>query len=105
MTTVTQTEALVPSATRDHRVYALTAGTELLGEYQDSAYQEPKFLIQRVDGQTMQLPRLLYGVACSLDGRDARQIADEVNAELGQDLTEEQTRFLVEERLYPAGIV
>src|SRR3954467_12094548 len=103
MTSVTQTQVLASSAAPDRRTYALTAGTELLGEYQDSAYQEPKFLIRRVDGQTMQLPRLLYGVACSLDGRDARQLARCVNAELGQELTEEQVRFLVEERLYPAG--
>src|SRR3954447_6652264 len=105
MTSVTQTQVLASSAAPDRRTYALTAGTELLGEYQDSAYQEPKYLIQRVDGQTMQLPRLLYGVASSLRGHDARQIADEVNADLGQDLTEDQVRFLVEERLFPAGIV
>ncbi|WP_456926776.1 hypothetical protein [Geodermatophilus sp. SYSU D00803] len=86
-------------------MYGLTPGTELLGEYQDSAYQEPKYLIQRVDGQTMQLPRLLYGVARALDGRDAGRIAETVNAELGQELTEDQVRFLIEERLYPAGIV
>ncbi len=99
------TQVLTPPTANGHRVYGLTAGTELLGEYQDSAYQEPKFLIQRVDGQTMQLPRLLYGVACALDGRDAKRIAETVNAEMGEELTEDQVRFLVEERLYPAGIV
>ncbi|PRY50684.1 putative peptide zinc metalloprotease protein [Geodermatophilus tzadiensis] len=98
-------QVLAPATENGHRLYGLTAGTELLGEYQDSAYQEPKYLIQRVDGQTMQLPRLLYGVACALDGRDARRIAETVNAELGQELTEDDVRFLVEERLYPAGIV
>ena len=104
MTSVAATDVL-DSPAADHRVYRLAAGTELLGEYQDSAYQEPKYLIQRVDGQTMQLPQLLYRVACSLDGRDAGQIAAEVNAELGMDITADQATFLVEERLRPVGVV
>ena len=88
------TDVLAPPA-GDQRAYRLTAGTEFLGEYQGSAYQEPKYLIQRVDGQTMQLPRLLYRVACALDGRAAGQIAAAVNAELGSDLTAEQVTFLI----------
>jgi putative peptide zinc metalloprotease protein len=92
-------------ATGNCRVHRLAAGTELLGEYKDSAYQDPRYLVQRADGQVMQLPGLLYRVACSLDGRDDDQIAAEVNAELGQDLTAEQVSFLVEERLRPVGLV
>jgi putative peptide zinc metalloprotease protein len=83
----------------------LAPGTELLGEYQDSAYQDPKFLVRRADGQVMQLPHLLYRLAGSLDGRDPEQIAADLSAELSRDLTAEQVTFLVEDRLRPVGII
>jgi putative peptide zinc metalloprotease protein len=105
MTSVTQTDVLDPPATGGHRIYRLTAGTELLGEYRDSAYQEPKYLVHRVDGQAMNLPRLLYRVLCSLDGRDTVEIARDLSAEFGQELTADQVAFLVEERLAPAGLI
>jgi putative peptide zinc metalloprotease protein len=83
----------------------LAPGTELLGEYRDSAYEDPRFIIRRADGQVMQLPRLLYRVAASLDGREAEQVAAELGVELGRDLTPEQVTFLVEDRLRPVGIL
>ncbi|HJX44235.1 MAG TPA: hypothetical protein VJ352_11200, partial [Geodermatophilus sp.] len=94
-----------PPVGRDHPGYRLAAGTELIGEYQDSGLQTPKYLIRRADGQVMQLPLLLYRVAGSLDGRDAGRIATELSAELGRELTPGQVAFLVEERLRPAGVV
>ncbi len=89
----------------DHRRYRLAVGTELIGEYQDSGLQRPKYLVQRADGQVMQLSGLLYRVACSLDGRDTAEIAAELSAELGRDLTADQVAFLVEERLDHVGII
>ncbi|WP_448639880.1 hypothetical protein [Geodermatophilus sp. URMC 63] len=83
----------------------LAPGTELLGEYRDSAYEDPRFIIRRVDGQVMQVPRLLYRLAGSLDGRDAEQVAADLSAELDRELTADQVTFLVEQRLRPAGIV
>ncbi|WP_433507502.1 hypothetical protein ACQP04_14190 [Pseudonocardia halophobica] len=84
----------------------LADGTELIGEYKGSGYQEPKYLLRRCDGQVMQLPALLYRVASSLDGRrDDGELACALSAELGQDLTADDIAFLVEERLRPVGIV
>jgi putative peptide zinc metalloprotease protein len=105
MAGVAESDVLAPPVTGDHRVHRLARGTELLGEYKDSAYQEPKYLVQRADGQVMQLPGLLYRVASSLDGRDAGQIAADINEEVGHDLTGQQVSFLVEERLRPVGLI
>src|SRR3954453_5362484 len=102
---VTQGDVLDLPATSGGGLPRLAAGTELLGEYKDSAYEEPRFLIRRADGQVMQLPGLLYRVAGSLDGRDAPQVAADLNAELGLELTAEQIVFLVEDRLRPLGVL
>jgi putative peptide zinc metalloprotease protein len=96
---------VVSPASDDVRPLRLAPGTELLGEFQDSAYQTPRFLVQRADGQVMQLPRLLYRLAGSMDGADAGHIAAQLNAELDEELTAEQVSFLVNERLRPVGIV
>jgi len=95
----------VGAAAPENRAPRLAAGTELLGEYQDSGYQTPKYLICRADGQVLQLSRLLYLLADALDGREAGQIATSLSAELGQDLTADHVTYLVEERLRPAGLV
>ncbi|HEV7898417.1 MAG TPA: hypothetical protein VGP31_11295, partial [Planosporangium sp.] len=83
----------------------LARGVELLGEYQDSGYWLPKYLVRRADGQVMQLPLLLYRVAGSLDGRDVDEIARDLNADMGEDLTGEQVSFLVDERLRAVGLI
>jgi putative peptide zinc metalloprotease protein len=99
-------DVLTCPASREAQVHRLAPGTELLGQYQDSGLQEPRYLVRRSDGQVMQLPTLLYRVASSLDGvRDDGRVASTVSREAGQDLTAEQVSFLVEERLRPAGII
>jgi putative peptide zinc metalloprotease protein len=105
MTTLTDDGQSPPAAVVEDPVRRLAEGTELLGEYQDSGYRTPKFLVRRADGQVMQLPLLLYRVACLLDGRDAERMATDLSAELGQDLTADQVSYLVEERLRPAGLL
>src|SRR5438309_10255363 len=55
-------EAIVRSAPR------LADGLELIGEYRDSGFQEPHYIVRRADGQIIQLPRLMYVLAASLDG-------------------------------------
>ncbi|MFD2092378.1 hypothetical protein [Blastococcus deserti] len=105
MTGVVESDLRVPAVAGGARVHRLADGTELLGEYKDSAYQDPRYLVRRADGQVMQLPGLLYRVACSLDGRDDAQVAADVSAELGQALTGEQVAFLAEERLRPVGLI
>ncbi|MCW2534160.1 MAG: hypothetical protein JWP62_3730, partial [Blastococcus sp.] len=97
--------ALGPPAVRTGHVRRLAEGTELLGEYQDSSYVTPTYLVRRADGQVMQLPLLLYRVAGSLDGRTVDEIARDLNAEMGEELTGEQVYFLVDERLRAVGLV
>lgn len=105
MASVVDSDVPPPLARDEHRGYHLATGTELIGEYQDSGLETPSYLVQRADGQVMQLPHLLYRLAGSLDGRDAGQIAADLSAELGRDLTSGQVSFLVEERLRPVGMV
>jgi putative peptide zinc metalloprotease protein len=84
----------------------LADGTELLGELKDSGFAKPQSLVRRVDGQVIQLSRLLYMVLCLLDGtRGADAIAAELSAGLGRTLTGDQVRYLVTAKLAPLGLV
>jgi putative peptide zinc metalloprotease protein len=84
----------------------LADGLELIGEYQGSGFQEPRYIVRRADGQVIQLPRLLYLLAASVDGqRDQAQVASVLSAEFGKVVQAEQVAFLVDNRLRPAGIV
>jgi putative peptide zinc metalloprotease protein len=84
----------------------LAEGTELIGEYQGSGFQEPRYIVRRADGQVIQLPRLLYLLAASLDGqRDLAQVAAALSAEFGRVVQAEQVSYLIDKRLRPAGIV
>ncbi len=105
MTTVVHRDVPAPSLEPRHAVYRLAVGTELLGEYQDSGYQTPKYLLSRADGQVMQLPLPLYRLAASLDGRDAGQLATDLSAELGQTVSADLVSALVEEHLRPVGVI
>ena len=105
MAVLVHDEALDIRLARDDSVYGLAEGTELLGEYQGSGYQTPKFLVSRADGQVMQLPRLLYRLLGSLDGRSAEEIARALTPELGEELSGEQVSVLVNERLRPVGLI
>ncbi len=83
----------------------LADGVELIGEYQGSGFQEPRYIVRRADGQVIQLPRLLYLLAASMDGhRDQAQVAGVLSAEFGKVVQAEQVAFLVDNRLRPAGI-
>jgi len=84
----------------------LADGLELLGEFKDSGYAEPPSLVRRADGQVIQLTRLLYLVACRIDGtRTPDAIADLVSADLGKSLTADQVGYLIAAKLAPLGIV
>ena len=84
----------------------LADGVELIGEYQGSGFQEPRYIVRRADGQVIQLPRLLYLLAASMDGqRDQAQVAGVLSTEFGKVVQPEQVAFLVDNRLRPAGIV
>jgi putative peptide zinc metalloprotease protein len=84
----------------------LAAGVELLGEFRNSGYSQPPSLVRRADGQVIQMSRLLYLVACQIDGsRGPAAIAELVSADLGRSLTADQVRYLIAAKLLPLGIV
>ena len=83
----------------------LSAGLRLHGEYQGSGFTEPKYIARRGDGQVVQLSRLLYLVASSIDGlRDVETIAHRVSARFGREVSGENVRYLVENKLEPLGV-
>ena len=84
----------------------LADGVELLGEYKDSGYSQPPSLVRRADGQVIQMSRLLYLVACRINGsRDPAAIAELVSGDLGRSLTADQVRHLITAKLVPLGII
>src|SRR5215813_606290 len=69
----------------------LVAGVELLGEFRNSGYSQPPSLVRRADGQVIQMSRLLYLVACRIDGsRGPAAIAELVSDDLGRSMTADQ---------------
>jgi putative peptide zinc metalloprotease protein len=100
---VTTTEQ--PSATTD-ALPKLADEVELIGEYKGSGYKETPYIAQRSDGQVVQLSELLYAVAKRSDGSHTHeQIAAEVGAELGKDVTADNVKFLVDEKIRPLGLL
>ncbi|MGH3695501.1 MAG: hypothetical protein ACRDRX_16195 [Pseudonocardiaceae bacterium] len=84
----------------------LAEGIELIGEYQGSGFLQAPYIVRRADGQVIQLPRLLYLLAASLDGqRDYVQIASVLSAEFGKVVQADQVVYLLDNRLRPVGIV
>ena len=84
----------------------LAEGVELLGEMRNSGFAEPPALVRRGDGQMIQVSRLLYLVACRIDGtRGPGAIADLVSGDLGRRLSAEQVGYLITGKLAPLGVV
>jgi putative peptide zinc metalloprotease protein len=84
----------------------LVPGVELIGEYRDSGFEEPPYLVRRPDGQVIQLARPLYLVAERADGRrHLGDIAAEVSRELERGLTGDDVSFLIDNKLAPLGVV
>lgn len=83
----------------------LTGGLRLHGEYAGSGFTEPKYLARRGDGQMVQLSRLLYLVAASIDGeRDTEAIAQRVTARFGRPVSSANIVYLLEKKLEPLGV-
>jgi len=84
----------------------LADGVELLGELRDSGFETPPALVRRADGQMIQLSRLLYLVACALDGtRAPGVIAALVSDDLGRSLSAAQVSYLIRDKLAPLGVI
>ena len=83
----------------------LAPGVELLGPYRDSGLENPPYLVRR-RGTVLQVSRLLYVIAAGVNARnDYDDIATVASAELGRQLSADQVRYLIEEKLVPVGIV
>jgi putative peptide zinc metalloprotease protein len=84
----------------------LADGVELLGELRDSGFTQPPSLIRRGDGQMIQISRLLYLVACRIDGtRAPDDIAALVSGDLGRSLSASQVSYVITDKLAPLGVV
>lgn len=84
----------------------LADGVELIGEYEGSGYREPPLIARRSDGQVVQLSEMLFRIAERCDGsRTDEQIASEVGSLLGKDLSADNVRFLIDEKIRPLGIL
>ncbi|MFJ9905122.1 hypothetical protein ACIRVK_19865 [Streptomyces sp. NPDC101152] len=95
----------LPVVEQPPAVPRLSAGLKLHGEYQGSGFTDPKYIARRGDGQVVQLSRLLYLVASSIDGiRDVETIAYRVSARFGREVSGDNVRYLVENKLEPLGV-
>jgi putative peptide zinc metalloprotease protein len=84
----------------------LAEGIELVGEYKDSGYEVPPFIARRADGQTIQMPELLYVIADEADGSSSfEEISGRVSERVKRGLQPDDVRMLVEERLRPLGVL
>lgn len=85
---------------------ALAAGVELLGPMEGSGYRQQRFLARLGDGRMIALTGLAYAVLAQIDGRrDAEAIANEASAAVGRRMGADDVRFLMRERLRPAGLL
>ncbi|HYP19417.1 MAG TPA: hypothetical protein VEY08_05030 [Chloroflexia bacterium] len=76
----------------------------LKGEMQESAFEEPPWLLER-DGGYIQVPKLLYHVAEQCTGDQTHeQMAEAVGQKLGRKVTADNIKTLVA-KLIPMGIV
>jgi putative peptide zinc metalloprotease protein len=88
------------------RAPQLADGVELIGQYEDSGFKDPPYMARRADGQVVQLPELLYAVVDEVDGRSGyAELADRVGDRIGRDVSEDNVRYLVEEKLRPLGVL
>ena len=103
MTTTSPPTTPSPAASERPR---LASGTELIGEFEGSGFKRPPRLVRRGDGQTVQLTELLYLVAKSADGtRSYEDIAADVTRDYDKQVSAENVRTLVEDKLRPLGVM
>ena len=98
--------AEAPRPPESPRAPRLAEGVELLGEYEGSGFKKAPYLARRTDGQTIQLSRLLYVVAESVDGRRTYdEIAAEASRKFGKRLSARNAKTLVDDKLAALGLI
>jgi putative peptide zinc metalloprotease protein len=110
MTLVSGPRAPTPSEPRAEApgqdVPARADGLELLGEVSGSGYRKAPSLVRRIDGQTIQLTRLIYLVLEAIDGtRDHAQIASAASESTGRSVHPSDVARLVDSKLRPLGLL
>ncbi len=84
----------------------LAAGVELLGPIQGTAYPANRWLIRVSGSQYIQSTELLYHVLSHADGQTpVEEIARRVVAETGRDLSTDDVRWLLANRLVPSRLI
>ena len=84
----------------------LADGVELIGEFADSGFEEPPYIVRRSDGQVVQIGKLFYLVAEEIDGQASYdEIAERATQRAKRELDTELTRYIVDEKLRPLGLV
>jgi putative peptide zinc metalloprotease protein len=81
-------------------------GVQLLGEQPGSGYRVPPALVQRSDGQVLQLTPLLYAVLSAVDGtRSLDDVAAAVSSAVHRDVRGEDIAALIDKQLRPLGLL
>jgi putative peptide zinc metalloprotease protein len=84
----------------------LAEAVELLGQYKGSGFKEPRYLVRRPDGQVVQLPPVLHHVVeGAAEGDDYSAIAERVGVAINRSVSEDNVRFMVDEKLRPLGLI
>ena len=87
-------------------VPAQAHGVQLLGEQPGSGYRVAPALVQRSDGQVLQLTPLLYAVLAAVDGtRTFDEIAAAVSTAVQRDVRGDDIATLVDKQLRPLGLL
>src|ERR1700693_948759 len=95
----TSTDVMAISVGTTGTPLRLAAGTELLGQYEGSAYEQPHYLVRRGDGQILHLSELLFLVLIALNGeRDLEAVAAHTSEELGRHVVADNVGYLVENK-------
>ena len=103
MATETQTSARREADTAPP---PLADGVELIGEFSDSGFEEPPYIVRRSDGQVVQIGKLVYLVAEQIDGQASYdEIAERATQRAKRELDAELTRYIVDEKLRPLGLI
>ena len=81
-------------------------GVRLLGEQRGSGYRVAPALVQRSDGQILQLTQLLYAVLAAVDGaRTVDDIAALVSSAVHRDVRGADVETLIAKQLRPLGVL
>jgi putative peptide zinc metalloprotease protein len=84
----------------------LADGVELIGKYEDSGFRSAPYLVKRGDGQVIQVSELIYLVAAGIDvSGDVDEVADRVSAGYGREVSPDNVRYLIDQKLRPTGLL